>query len=567
MADKHLDDDLDGDYEEYYSDDLDEYDDGLETDAEVFEFNEVSEYVTQMDPIDGKEKHQEIITEAAERDLDNPEVRQQFLQEFRPYFKQKGTENFSILHSLARDMYDKSDGKKRNDYQAYIPLLDLLLEDLPDLPTQVDAQQRTALHMVAEAHQSEVVKYLVDNVPSDPDWIDKQRKDGETVLHICLRDGLPCAEHLIRKIAAKGQDQANKILSIQGENGDTPLHIAVQYKKCHGKQAELVQLLLDVSDTALGKENRYGLSPVRYHQESQRTFRAQLSQAPRITRSKPSPPSSEASAQDAKTATRTLRPRAKAPADKDGTNKKQLSSRPAAIRKRQPSEQPAQQIEKVDPEVAKTIQDLLLKQCLRTRSREEAIRILHGAVQRRQLDFDLVPLRKHTISADVLERYAGHLYFEPVLQYVAIPKLEVENFPVSKWKHEPFWDSKGRKDYVAIFDWLYEKGVRHIVRVLVVDHDERPHSDAVIIRSLQKFGVESLDWKRFDLCSHCIFNAVGGVRHLKLYCNGNDAILRSWSSPSGLVNLKQLQKLEVEVHLVRISIFYLLRMYDVGVAL
>lgn len=547
-------DDSDGVYSELSVSDEYEHDSDLETDAELFEFDDASDYPDLMDAIDVKEKHQEITLAATQRNLEDLDERQRFLQEFQAFFKQKGTENFSILHSLARDLYDKSDGKKRNDYKAYIPLLNLLLEHIPDLPTQVDAQQRTALHMVAEAHQSEVVKYLVDNVHSDPDWINKQRKDGETVLHICLRDGLPCSEHLIRKIATKGRDSANKILSIKGEDGDTPLHIAVQYGKCYGKQAELVQLLLETSDISLGMESDSRLSPIRHHQESQKTFKSLVSQAQGVLRKKPSPsPSSGYKTRGASMEPR-LRPRPAASTNGSSGNK-QLPVRPTNTQIRLLSNQ---QIEKIDLKIARKIYTLLLQQCLRTRPREDAIRILHGSIQRRQIDFDLVPLRKHKISADVLDRYGGHLAFEPVLQYVAIPKLEIEKLSTSKWEREPFWDSKGRKDYLAIFDWLYERKVNHIVRVIVADHDDRPHSDAVIVRALHNFGVDSLDWRRFDLSSHCILSAVADVRHLKLYCSGNNAILRSWSAPSGLVNLKNLQILEVELHLVSIFIRYTL---------
>ncbi|KAF2729240.1 hypothetical protein EJ04DRAFT_556217 [Polyplosphaeria fusca] len=557
MADKHMDNESVGDYDEYYSEEYDDYDDGGDTEDEVFAYSEVSEYVPQMDLIDGKEKHQEIIAAAAEQDLTDPDQKQLFLQQFRPYFKQKGTDSFSLLHSLAREMYDKSDGKGRHDYKRYIPLLQLLLEDLPELPKEEDSQRRTALHIVVEARQSEVAKYLCENVVCEPDWLDRKKKDGDTVIHIAVRENLDCVEQLVKKVAARGREFTDDTLSIQGEKGNTPLHIAVEYQRCYGKQTELVKLLLEASDSALGKENKDKLSPVRYHQDTQRLARTQAS-TPRITRTKPgtSPDRRGDKSPGGSVSNMALRPR-KPPSDREVATKARLTpssrQKPAAKRLSSSSDLPEQKTEpenarkRADPEVAKAITELLLHQCLRTRLRDDAIRILHGPVQRRQIDFDLVQTRNSAIEADDLEKFSSHLYFEPALQYVAIPQLELENFPESKWRSEAFWNSRGRKDYLAIFDWLYGKGVRHIFRVIVTDHEDVPHSDAVIIRCLNRFGVERLDWRRFDLSSAAIFKAVPHVTQLKLYCSGNDAILNSWSSNKGLVNLKHLTKIEVDM--------------------
>ncbi|KAF2113700.1 hypothetical protein BDV96DRAFT_578247 [Lophiotrema nucula] len=589
MADKHLDDDFDGDYgEEYYSDESQPYNDDDDEEAEVFLFNEVSEYIEQLDLPDAKKKHQEIIAAAEELDLTKEDVKDEFILKYRPYFKQRAGQNFTIFHSLAQGLYDKS-----ADFTRYIPLLKILLEDQPDLPNMKDAQNQTALHIVIEARQSDVGKYLIETVVCEPDWLGAQRKDDDTALHLALKAGLECSEYLIRRIAAKGRESADRILSTQGDKKQTPLHIAVDYSKCSGKQADLVKLLLEASDLALATENKDNLSPFRYHQSSQSTFRNQQAeqlrqlleadlasakeeeknlspfrsqqasqstsrtQHSRNVKSKLTAPSTPDNASERgggeRSTTHRARPKPSPGGTRDGAasssgNRTKAATTPASrqVPKRSVSDLPKQE---VDPEVARKIQDLLLQHVLRTRSRDEAIRILHGPIQKRQIDFDLVPIRKNNIQADDLERYAGHLNFEPVLQYVAIPMLKVENFPTSKWKHEAFWESRGRKDYLAIFDWLYEKGVRHIVRVIVVDHDDRPHSDAVIIRALNRFGVERLDWKRFDLCSHAIINAVENVTQLKLYCNGNDAILRSWSSPTGLVNLKSLKKVEVDMYL------------------
>jgi ankyrin repeat protein len=542
MADKHLDDEGDHYGDSPYDDD-EEYDDGGDTEEELFEFNETSEYVKQMDVITAKEKHQAIVAAAAERDLTDPDSKQLFLQDFRAYFKQKATDDFSLLHSLAREMYDKSDDNGRHDYKKYIPFLDILLDDLKDLPTCVDSQQRTALHIVVEARQSEVATYLCDRITSDPDLLMRKKKGGDTVIHIAVRENLDCVEHFVKRALSKGPKWTNTLLSIQGEDGNTPLHIAVEYQRCYGKQYELAKLLLDASDAPLSKENKNKLSPFRYHAETQRTARAQ-----QLHTTRPKPPSSSDRTRDKSpgVSSRILRQRKGPLGDKDASSK---SSSPAPMRSRPPGKRNTseQSQRKADPEVATAIQDLMLRQCLRTRTRDEATRILYGQVALRQIDFDLEQKRNSSIEAEDLYKIATHLKFEPALQYVAIPQLELENFPEAKWRHEPFWNSAGRKDYLAIFDWLYERGVRHIFRVIVVDHEDRPHSDAVIIKCLERFNVERLDWKRFDLSSRALICGVPTITQLKLYCSGNEAILHSWAAESGLVNLKQLTKIEVDM--------------------
>ncbi|PVI04647.1 hypothetical protein DM02DRAFT_668856 [Periconia macrospinosa] len=549
MSDKHIDDESEQNYdsgvnEEYessYDDDEEDYDDSA---GEVFEFEEQSEYHQQLDLVDAKDKHQKIIAAAADRDLTDLETKQDFIEEFRSYFKQKSTDGFSLLHSLAREMYDKSAGKGRHDYKKYIPFLEILLDDLPDIPKERDSQDRTALHIVVEARQSEVATYLCDKLTGgDPDLLERSKKDGDTVLHLAVREHLDCIEHFVTRARSKGQKSADATLSIRGEKGNTPLHIAVEYSRCYGKQDKLVKLLLDASVRPLGEENKAKLSPFRYHGETQRTVQLHT---PRMAKVRPSLASDKIGEKSRGASNMALRPRKTSPAEKESPSKSKspASLRPRAPMKRLASDQPQQ---RPDPKVATAIQNMMLRHCLRTRTRDEAIKILHGPVALRQIDFDLVQTQNSSIEAEDLYKIATHLNFEPALQYVAIPRLDLLNFPEAKWKSKPFWNSKGRKDYLAIFDWLHDRGVRDIIRVIVADHEDRPHSDAAIIECLNRFGVESLDWKRFDLSSRAIVKAVPGVTRLKLYCSGNEAILSSWASKSGLVNLKQLVEVEVEM--------------------
>jgi hypothetical protein len=100
---------------------------------------------------------------------------------------------------------------------------------------------------------------------------------------------------------------------------------------------------------------------------------------------------------------------------------------------------------------------------------------------------------------------------------------------------------RGRRDLPFFFNWLREKEVEHILKVIVDDSPERSHSDKAIEDSLKHFEVESLEWRKFDICPETLFTACRDVRHLSLWWSGNRAILRAWSEPEGLAKLVKLE--------------------------
>lgn len=121
----------------------------------------------------------------------------------------------------------------------------------------------------------------------------------------------------------------------------------------------------------------------------------------------------------------------------------------------------------------------------------------------------------------------------------------------------------GRKDMKYFFDWLYNKGVRHIITLSVEDNGdsgETVHSDQAIQESLERFTIERLDWKKTDLDPETILHvsskAAGAeasttdnekhpqqLRQLSLRWSGSNSVLRAWSEPEGLPLLPQLQRI------------------------
>lgn len=105
--------------------------------------------------------------------------------------------------------------------------------------------------------------------------------------------------------------------------------------------------------------------------------------------------------------------------------------------------------------------------------------------------------------------------------------------------HTTTRNSSSTFSYAGIFNWLHSKGVRKIIKVVVTDGSQSPHCDDDIIRSLCRFDVEELDWKKIDLCSETVKEAAKNVRELVLHTSGNRAVLWGWSALDGLLGLQK----------------------------
>lgn len=143
--------------------------------------------------------------------------------------------------------------------------------------------------------------------------------------------------------------------------------------------------------------------------------------------------------------------------------------------------------------------------------------------------------------------------FDSVLQYVAVSQLRFTKPELPARKNKSLAtaaakeaSSRGRRDMEVLFKWLYdEKGVRNIIKVLVHDEEDPPHSDESIETALNRFEVEILDWRKMDLCPVTIFRSCENLREVHLRWSGNNAILRSWSEADGLVRLKKLKLIQI----------------------
>lgn len=57
--------------------------------------------------------------------------------------------------------------------------------------------------------------------------------------------------------------------------------------------------------------------------------------------------------------------------------------------------------------------------------------------------------------------------------------------------------------------------------------------------ALKDLDIETLNWKKLDLCRDVLVNTVTNVKVLYLYSSANNDVLRSWSATDGLAELPE----------------------------
>lgn len=165
---------------------------------------------------------------------------------------------------------------------------------------------------------------------------------------------------------------------------------------------------------------------------------------------------------------------------------------------------------------------------------------------------DYLGAPKIILKESFLQSY-DHMSFDEVLRYVSFRRIELQksvkpatDSRLSKHLPKKAKAGRGRDDLTFFFKWLYDKNVRHIIKVRVDDSQDPPHSDKAIENSLGWFEIDTLSWSRMDLDSETLRKACQNVRELYLRWSGSRAILRAWGEPDGLPRLKNLER----VHLI-----------------
>lgn len=145
------------------------------------------------------------------------------------------------------------------------------------------------------------------------------------------------------------------------------------------------------------------------------------------------------------------------------------------------------------------------------------------------------------------------LKFESILQYVALPTL-LPSSPSESDRNGPN-NNSGPTHYRDVFDWLRDANKdrpTQVLRIIVEDDLDNPHSDETIIKAVERLGVEVWNWRKYDINSETIRKAAPEVKEVHLYSTGNAAVLRGWSDEGGLRKLNHVsfKKWETECRVV-----------------
>ncbi|KAK9783757.1 putative Peptidase S8/S53 domain-containing protein [Seiridium cardinale] len=450
---------------------------------------------------------------------------------------------------------------------SLIRKMKLLIGALIRLPENLlakkDAYGKTPVHTALSLRNHRLVRYMCE-----------EHEDINSILRIPTmesRQHMANCLHLAIKNKTSSKDDALLLLLIKkskvdtlcalDEQGLTPLHLAVAYERCDEAQLKVVQELVTKCDAAvnimcrLGEKD--GFSPYRYHVlTEQQMVRKQA------TESKTSRPQRKED-QEPKggPSTNTYRRDDKEPdtsADKSTSQPGVQETRnPVALKPKQADltaaptgkYSTASRPSRGPPALATGTDGPNSGSALLTPVGGDKKKMTIRKTKKnadRQIYFDLNGASPR-LSEQLITQGLRHLVLEDVLQYVAIPQLNFEEGRViSNGMHgqrPPKPDGSGRTALKLLFKWLRdEKKVNTILRIIVDDLEEPSHSDEAIESCLMDIkGVETWDWRKFDMSPDVIQTAAPDARVIHLYWSGNNAILRAWSEAEGIHRLEKLE--------------------------
>ncbi|KAI0549771.1 hypothetical protein F4679DRAFT_595566 [Xylaria curta] len=526
----------------------------------------------------------EQIVQDAEHDklnLADFTFRQGFRKKYSQYFNARvQPENQTLFHFVV--------GKIGHRY-----LTRLLVRDCPHQLEMVDDSGMTPLYTAIVRNNPTAFTAILEK----PKNQNTKHRNPDDLLRVACEHGRNSIHAaIIKKIEAKFvleliSKASEETLCMQDYDGLTPLHLAVQYSQCSESQMGIVRELISRGDKALDKfsKNPPNLSVYEYHKhtrEEAQKQRLRTNYGGKIGHETADNRTLSSGTDLAKKVQELGQP-----LDNHSTNIHSLDKSQSfvfdvpvsnGVKAGSPEEQrndvhnqgvsPASVtvVEQNHNEAAsrhhperdapkeewagKILQEIKLQYLRSTfrstrhpapRDQSQALRFIYGAnIEDRNLCFDYSKVTKPVLPNSFRQSFA-HMNFDNVLRYVAFNKIEV-HIPASKSTQQQAKKSvqqlgRGRTDLTFFFQWLREKNVDHILKVVVDDWPERPHSDKAIEDCLKQFEVERLEWRKLDICSETLLNSCRAVSHLNLWWSGNRAILRSWSEPEGLAKLEKLE--------------------------
>ncbi|KAF1954929.1 hypothetical protein CC80DRAFT_594587 [Byssothecium circinans] len=447
---------------------------------------------------------------------------------------------------------------KGQEARRTVWLVKRLSLEYPQLLEEIDRQGNGALFLAIQNQMqwfvdavldSGISKIALQKLLGPVNETEEKTKNKSNCIFALLKTNGITAATTIRIIEAASE----YTLSAQDEDGFTPLHHAAQYSKCRPKKLGIITALIGGGDGAFDKHTRKNHFSVyqqhihtkqRNEDRKKRSSRAQRGNFG-STKWQPSHPvMQQASASDMKARGPQLR------TSTDDERSKWFAEDNKYLSKimEQTSSTTATEIganEKTakivaDEKILEETADYVAKQLKlhyfrstfrqwsaatpshsnqtqpRLRTHDSALNFLsQNVTEQPAIYFDLSASSKadeQTINFKTFKKSFDGVVFDPVLLFAKFGQLEIEPQDLGpREANRRKLDGPGRRDMLQFFQWLYDKGVRNIIKVIVEDgatHEASPvareilpHSDEVIVQALTRFEIEILDWRKVPLDS------------------------------------------------------------------
>ncbi|KAI1208948.1 uncharacterized protein F4807DRAFT_104982 [Annulohypoxylon truncatum] len=543
--------------------------------------------------IDIRTERTKLLTDVSkEARFDDPETLERYRARVRLCLKDdKNAEEPTLLHYIVLSILIFHESHEAMNF-----IVKLTLEESPgDLACQTKGPLETPLHVAIKRKEEKLAQLMCESAPTIAEKaISLQNENGETCLHLAIKENLDIVPYLIKKahVVTFRQQRSQKL---REGAGNTPLHDAVHYsryiaeaatcppekipkcRRCREAEKKLesssiqlrkiVEALVERDAENLATLNALGQSPYVYYLTTRQEVRATLD----LAKQKSTGASQERSPKNPKVekdkttvSSKPEKPKANVRSASNGSGEegKRLKNPKSENPKSEspdPSQSKARPL-KPGPKISKSHQRLPRSDKLAEKTKveeylremafaqgnfEKACKCLFGnrsadskvrTVFRPQLR-----LSEHTPEDHEFLEFGKMLAYveldirpRPFIQGTgSVIEDELEGFDT--WEE----DSKA---LCATFQWLRKKNVKQIVKLVVKDNPDRNCSDETIESCLDGFDVRYLDWNKADMCVDTIRKKAPNVVHLWLHSSGSNAVLWSWSDSNGLRSLPKLNQ-------------------------
>lgn len=110
-------------------------------------------------------------------------------------------------------------------------------------------------------------------------------------------------------------------------------------------------------------------------------------------------------------------------------------------------------------------------------------------------DYHMLPAE---LKEDLFVKAFEATKFDEFLNFVHFTNVTVTRHQRPNSKNQRPKAGSGRRDMEFFFNFLYKKGVRHILKVSIEESGQSVHSDEAIKNALDRITVEHLDWQKVD---------------------------------------------------------------------